>query len=57
MGAGEFLSVIILNKFYEIFRSVSLIPEEAEDMWHAYNLISEGDLVTASTIRKVFFGF
>ncbi|XP_047098957.1 protein pelota [Schistocerca piceifrons] len=33
--------------------SVSLIPEETEDMWHAYNLISEGDCVRASTIRKV----
>nr|CAD7202348.1 unnamed protein product [Timema douglasi] len=33
--------------------SVSLIPEEPEDMWHAYNLISEGDCVRASTIRKV----
>jgi len=30
-----------------------LIPEEAEDMWHAYNLIAEGDCVRASTIRKV----
>lgn len=33
--------------------SVSLIPEEPEDMWHAYNLITEGDCVRASTIRKV----
>lgn len=33
--------------------SVVLIPEESEDMWHAYNLISEGDNVRASTIRKV----
>ncbi|KAK6625407.1 hypothetical protein RUM43_005704 [Polyplax serrata] len=33
--------------------SITLIPEEAEDMWHAYNLISEGDYVRASTIRKV----
>ncbi|XP_014254754.1 protein pelota [Cimex lectularius] len=33
--------------------SVVLIPEESEDMWHAYNLISEGDTVRASTIRKV----
>uniref|UniRef100_A0A0K8SXT4 Protein pelota homolog n=1 Tax=Lygus hesperus TaxID=30085 RepID=A0A0K8SXT4_LYGHE len=32
---------------------VVLIPEEPEDMWHAYNLISEGDSVRASTIRKV----
>ncbi|KZC13304.1 PREDICTED: protein pelota [Dufourea novaeangliae] len=33
--------------------SVSLVPENTEDMWHAYNLISEGDLVSCSTIRKV----
>lgn len=33
--------------------SVSLIPENTEDMWHAYNLISEGDQVKGSTIRKV----
>lgn len=33
--------------------SIALIPEESEDMWHAYNLISEGDAVTASTVRKV----
>lgn len=33
--------------------SVTLIPEEPEDMWHAYNLISEGDSVKSSTIRKV----
>lgn len=33
--------------------TVTLIPEESEDMWHAYNLIGEGDSVRASTIRKV----
>ncbi|XP_038215138.1 protein pelota [Zerene cesonia] len=33
--------------------SIALIPEESEDMWHAYNLIAEGDSVTASTVRKV----
>ncbi|CAG0912752.1 unnamed protein product [Notodromas monacha] len=32
---------------------VSLMPEESEDLWHAYNLIAIGDCVTASTIRKV----
>ncbi|CAG0914732.1 unnamed protein product [Notodromas monacha] len=32
---------------------VSLLPEESEDLWHAYNLIAIGDCVTASTIRKV----
>ena len=30
-----------------------LIPEESEDMWHAYNLIAEGDSVRSTTIRKV----
>ncbi|XP_012157283.1 protein pelota isoform X1 [Ceratitis capitata] len=33
--------------------SVTLIPEEPEDMWHTYNLISEGDQVRSTTIRKV----
>lgn len=34
-----------------IFRVVVLIPEEAEDMWQAYNIIREGDQIRASTIR------
>lgn len=34
-------------------RSVVLVPEDPEDMWHAYNLIAEGDQVRSSTIRKV----
>uniref|UniRef100_A0A2A4K0F9 Protein pelota homolog n=1 Tax=Heliothis virescens TaxID=7102 RepID=A0A2A4K0F9_HELVI len=33
--------------------SIGLIPEESEDMWHAYNLVAAGDAVTASTVRKV----
>ncbi|PKA61741.1 hypothetical protein AXF42_Ash008571 [Apostasia shenzhenica] len=33
--------------------SVKIIPEEDDDMWHAYNLISAGDLVQAVTVRKV----
>lgn len=32
---------------------VKMVPEEAEDMWHAFNLIREGDRVTATTFRKV----
>lgn len=35
------------------YRSVKLVPEESEDMWHAYNLIAEGDNVRSTTIRKV----
>lgn len=33
--------------------SVTLVAEESEDMWHAYNLISPGDYVRSSTIRRV----
>ncbi|OJJ86888.1 putative translation factor pelota [Aspergillus glaucus CBS 516.65] len=33
--------------------TVTLCPEEPEDMWHAYNLIRPGDLLRASAIRKV----
>ena len=33
--------------------TVSLRPETPEDLWHAYNLLQEGDLVRCTTIRKV----
>lgn len=33
--------------------SVTLVAEEAEDMWHAYNLITVGDTLRSTTIRKV----
>jgi len=33
--------------------SVTLCPEEPEDMWHAYNLVLVGDYMTASAIRRV----
>ena len=32
---------------------ITMVPEESEDMWHAFNLIQEGDAVRASTVRKV----
>uniref|UniRef100_A0A668SQ54 Protein pelota homolog n=1 Tax=Oreochromis aureus TaxID=47969 RepID=A0A668SQ54_OREAU len=32
---------------------VTLVPEEAEDMWHTYNLLQVRDSLRASTIRKV----
>jgi len=32
---------------------VDLIPDESEDMWHAYNLIVRGDRVKTKTIRRV----
>ncbi|CAN0041055.1 unnamed protein product, partial [Heterosigma akashiwo] len=33
--------------------TVTLIAEEPEDMWHVYNLISVGDTVRTTTVRKV----
>lgn len=32
---------------------MTLVPEEAEDMWHAYNLVTVGDTLRSTTIRKV----
>lgn len=32
---------------------MTFVPEEGEDLWHVYNLISEGDVVRCTTIRKV----
>jgi len=32
---------------------ISLRPDFPEDLWHAYNLLQEGDLVKCTTIRKV----
>jgi hypothetical protein len=34
-------------------REVTLIPDQAEDMWHAYNLIAAGDNVRSTTIRLI----
>lgn len=33
--------------------SVTLYPEEPEDMWHAFNLIRSTDLLTAKALRRV----
>ncbi|KAI8369666.1 hypothetical protein BD560DRAFT_352384 [Blakeslea trispora] len=33
--------------------SVTLLPEELEDMWHVYNLISKDDTIRAVTIRRL----
>ena len=32
---------------------ITLIAEESEDMWHAYNLINVGDYLRSTTIRRV----
>lgn len=38
---------------HPLIRQVVLVPEEPEDMWHAYNLVALGDSVKSTTIRKV----
>ncbi|GBC05123.1 hypothetical protein RclHR1_06050001 [Rhizophagus clarus] len=45
----------LIKKVIERDRSgfVTLCPEELEDMWHAYNLISLGDQLKATTLRRV----
>ncbi|XP_054749278.1 protein pelota homolog [Lytechinus pictus] len=32
---------------------LTLIPENPEDMWHAYNLVAPGDSLRSTTVRKV----
>jgi protein pelota len=32
---------------------IRLIPEHVEDLWHIYNIISEYDAVSCSTVRKI----
>ena len=34
--------------------SIKLIAEEAEDMWHVYNLLAKGDHLYCSTVRYLF---
>lgn len=33
--------------------SITLYPEETEDLWHIYNLIQSGDQIRSTTVRKV----
>uniref|UniRef100_A0A453D5Q7 Pelota N-terminal domain-containing protein n=1 Tax=Aegilops tauschii subsp. strangulata TaxID=200361 RepID=A0A453D5Q7_AEGTS len=32
--------------------SAKLLPEEEDDLWHAYNLIAVGDSLQAVTVRE-----
>mmetsp|Transcript_19780 Transcript_19780/g.54503 ORF Transcript_19780/g.54503 Transcript_19780/m.54503 type:complete len:410 (-) Transcript_19780:120-1349(-) len=33
--------------------TATLIPQESEDLWHLYNLVTNGDTVKAMTLRKI----
>ncbi|KAJ3190284.1 hypothetical protein HDU85_000579 [Gaertneriomyces sp. JEL0708] len=45
----------LISKHLEKDKSgtITLLPEEAEDMWHAYNLIAKDDVLKSTTIRRV----
>ncbi|KAL6337297.1 hypothetical protein AAG906_036611 [Vitis piasezkii] len=36
--------------------TINIVPEEPDDMWLLYNLISKGDVIVADTTRKTAFG-
>ena len=42
---------LVLMLLWSGSSQVTLMPEEAEDMWHTYNLLQMGDSLRASTIR------
>ena len=46
---------MVFHSFLYFFfsRQITLIPEEPEDMWHAYNLVAAGDSLRSTTVRKV----
>ena len=47
-------SPMLLIKQYidkDLSGSVTLRPQEDEDMWHAYNLIQEGDELRGTAVR------
>lgn len=50
---GDLLPTIDIE--FPSFSQVTLIPDEAEDMWHTYNLLQVGDSLRASTIRSASF--
>lgn len=47
------LALVLLELVTDMQGWVDLIPEDEEDMWHVYNLVSAGDTVRAKTDRKV----
>lgn len=58
----EFKCKNIMIRMWEVWKQLRLAPLMVinhylscaeEDMWHVYNLIREGDRVTATTFRKI----
>ena len=40
-----------MSGLFLLSRGVTVMAEEAEDMWHAFNLIAVGDSLRSTTIR------
>jgi hypothetical protein len=55
LGSSPSLKMSSVSYFYLIYfgRHVTLVPDDPEDMWHAYNLVSVGDRLRSTTIRLV----
>ena len=46
-------SLVVNNPIYVLVDHDIPYPQESEDMWHIYNLLSKDDTLRASTFRKV----
>eukprot|EP00455_Lapot_gusevi_P009511 TRINITY_DN1426_c0_g1_i3.p1 TRINITY_DN1426_c0_g1~~TRINITY_DN1426_c0_g1_i3.p1 ORF type:complete len:395 (+),score=98.42 TRINITY_DN1426_c0_g1_i3:124-1308(+) len=47
------MKVLLQRLERDLSGTIKLVSEVPEDMWHIYNLLAVGDVVTASTFRKV----
>lgn len=57
-SAGKFINDILIYQYMRILGKnpgtgeIKVLPETDDDIWHLYNVVCVGDLVTASTVRR-----